>query len=311
MIATDMHDPYPSRLPGASEKPPVLPRHDPVVHSQWSPDAPLSRAQSDAFDRDGYLMLEGLFSQAETAILQAEAARLLRDPSALDPETIVSEPGGSEVRSIFAIHEQNAVIARLAADARLADIARYLLADDVTIHQSRLNYKPGFDGKEFYWHSDFETWHMEDGMPRMRALSMSILLTENSVLNGPLMVMPGSHRHYVSCIGETPDAHYLQSLKKQEVGVPDRERLEQLAADHGIVAPVGKPGSVILFDCNMMHGSSSNITPFARSNAFIVYNAASNRLVTPFGGTAPRPAFIAARQAQPVQPAHGHLEIAA
>src|SRR3546814_10756649 len=44
---------------------------------------------------------------------------------------------------------------------------------------SRLNYKPGFKGKEFYWHSDFETWHVEDGMPQMRALSMSILLAEN------------------------------------------------------------------------------------------------------------------------------------
>src|SRR3546814_3200003 len=57
---------------------------------------------------------------------------------------------------------------RLAADERLAGVARFLLDDTVYIHQSRLNYKPGFQGKEFYWHSDFETWHVEDGMPRMR-----------------------------------------------------------------------------------------------------------------------------------------------
>lgn len=62
---------------------------------------------------------------------------------------------------------------------RLLDIAQFLLDDEVYIHQSRLNYKPGFRGKEFYWHSDFETWHVEDGMPRLRALSISITLTEN------------------------------------------------------------------------------------------------------------------------------------
>src|SRR3546814_2755262 len=87
------------------------------------------------------------------------------------------------------------------------------------------------------------------------------------------MVIPGSHRTYLTCLGETPDDHYLSSLKKQEYGVPDEESLAELAHKHGIVAPTGKPGTVILFDCNLMHGSNGNITPFPRANAFLVYNA--------------------------------------
>jgi hypothetical protein len=43
--------------------------------------------------------------------------------------------------------------------------ARQLLGSDVYVHQSRVNFKPGFNGQDFYWHSDFETWHAEDGMP--------------------------------------------------------------------------------------------------------------------------------------------------
>jgi ectoine hydroxylase len=62
----------------------------------------------------------------------------------------------------------------------LLDIAQFLLDEELYIHRSRLNYKPEFRGKEFYRHSDFETWRVEDGMPRMRALSMSITHTENS-----------------------------------------------------------------------------------------------------------------------------------
>ena len=287
-----MKDLYPSRHAAMAE---FLPRTDPVVHGDWNDDAPISREQAERFDRDGYLVLEDIFSNEEVAFLQREAGKLLADPDALEEETVITEPGGKEVRSIFRIHAQSRVIERLAADQRLAGAARFLLGDDVYIHQSRLNYKPGFQGKEFYWHSDFETWHVEDGMPRMRALSMSVLLAENTPHNGPLMLIPRSHRQFLTCVGATPEDHYRQSLKKQEYGVPDEDSLADLAHEHGIVAPTGKPGSVVIFDCNIMHGSNGNITPFPRANAFLVYNAVTNRLYKPFGVDKPRPAFIAAR----------------
>jgi len=288
-----MTDLYPSRCEAASR---ILPRLEPVVHSAWDARAPLSEGQANQFARDGFLVLDNVFSTEEIAALQKSAGRLLADPSALEAETLISERGTNEVRSIFMIHRQSRALARLAADERLAGVARFLLGDDVYIHQSRLNYKPGFVGKEFYWHSDFETWHVEDGMPKMRALSMSILFSANTMLNGPLMLIPGSHQKYITCVGETPDNHYLESLKKQEYGVPDEDSLALLAAEHGIVAPVGEAGTVVIFDCNAMHGSNGNITPLPRANAFFVYNAVSNRLQSPFGAKTPRPEFIASRQ---------------
>ncbi len=300
-----MQDLYPSRFAAEAE---MRPRQDPVVRSTWSPVAPVSAAQAVQFERDGYLVLEDLFSAEEVDFLQRAAGELLGNPAALDRETIVTEPQSDEIRSIFEIHQQSAVMARLARDARLADVARFLLGDEVYIHQSRLNYKPGFKGREFYWHSDFETWHVEDGMPRMRALSMSILLAENTPHNGPLMVIPGSHRTFLTCVGETPEDHYLSSLKKQEYGVPDEQSLAEMAQRHGIVAPTGKPGTVILFDCNLMHGSNGNITPFPRANAFLVYNAVSNQLEKPFGVEKPRPWFLAHRgKAQPLAVERGPL----
>lgn len=297
-------DPYPSRC---KTEPEILPRLDPVAYSRWRPGAPVSRAQLSAFDRDGFLVLDDVFDADEVAFMQREAGTLLGDPRGLEAETVITEPGGREVRSIFAIHRQNPCMARLAADSRMAGIASFLLGDDVYIHQSRLNYKPGFHGKEFYWHSDFETWHVEDGMPRMRALSISVLLAENTFNNGPLMLIPGSHRSYLSCLGETPEDHYKISLKRQDYGVPDELSLAELVYEHGIDAPTGKPGSVVIFDCNVMHGSNGNITPLPRSNAFFVYNALSNRLEPPFGVDKPRPDFVASRQPEPVMPMTGRL----
>ena len=299
-----MTDLYPSRR---EARPGLLPRLDPVVYSQWDETSPLSQAQVEHFDTEGYLVLENVFSPEEVEQLQSAAAKLLADPKGIDPKTVITERGSNEIRSIFKIHDQSRMIARLAADQRLAGVARFLLGDEVYIHQSRLNYKPGFRGKEFYWHSDFETWHVEDGMPRMRALSMSILLAANTPHNGPLMIIPGSHRKYLTCVGETPEDHYRTSLKKQEYGVPDEDSLAELAEAHGIVAPVGDPGTVVIFDCNVMHGSNGNITPFPRANAFIVYNAVSNRLAEPFGAKHPRPPFIAARTFEPVKVECGPL----
>lgn len=298
-------DLYPTRNASTPE---MLPRHDPVVHTSWTPEAPLSRKQAEQFDQDGFVVLDGVFSEDEVLHLQRAAGKLLGDPATLDGETIISERHSNEIRSIFEVHRQSEVMARLAMDERLAGVAGFLLNDRVYIHQSRLNYKPGFKGKEFYWHSDFETWHVEDGMPRMRALSMSVLLADNTPNNGPLMLIPGSHMSYLTCVGETPEDHYLSSLKKQEYGVPDEDSLAELAHAHGIVAPTGKAGSVVIFDCNVMHGSNGNITPFPRANAFLVYNAISNRLQRPFGADKPRPWFLAERgDPDPLEPLSGSL----
>ena len=297
-----MKDLYPSRREASAR---LLPRVDPVVHGVWAPDAPISQEQAAQFDAEGYLVLDQLFGPEELALLQGEAHTLLNAPEALAPETIITERDSRDVRSIFQVHDQSAVMARLAADDRLAEVARFLLGDEVYIHQSRLNYKPGFKGKEFYWHSDFETWHVEDGMPRMRALSMSVLLAPNTPNNGPLMLIPGSHRAFLTCVGATPEDHYLSSLKKQEYGVPDEESLTQMVREHGIVAPTGEPGTVVIFDCNTMHGSNGNITPLPRANAFFVYNALSNALAQPFGAAKPRPPFIAARDARPLLRSRG------
>jgi len=286
-------DPYLTRTLASA----ILSRNEPVVYEQGPVSAPaLSAAQRDAYGENGFLLMPDLFSKVEIDRLYNEMHAMREAFAEQGRAEVIAEPGSGDVRSIFNVHRLNDLFANLVRDPRVLNVAREILGSEVYIHQSRINYKPGFKGKEFYWHSDFETWHSEDGMPAMRALSCSILLTDNDELNGPLMLIPGSHKHYISCAGETPDENYKKSLKKQETGVPDEVLLRYLADMGGIASCKGKAGSVVFFDCNTMHGSNGNITPYPRSNVFFVYNSIENQLQAPKGGLAPRPEFVAARE---------------
>jgi len=293
-----IEDAYPSRL----EAPGIIERKDPVVYGQRPSDSYLNEDQLNFYEQNGFLNFESFFFREEVTKLQNELDRLRSNKDAEENPEYFLEPASREVRSIFNIHRTNELFRKLSCDKLLLKIVTQLLNSPVYIHQSRINYKPGFDGKEFYWHSDFETWHMEDGMPRMRAISCSITLTDNNEFNGPLMLIPGSHKSYISCVGETPEDHYKQSLKKQKYGVPDPDLLKKMADQNGIFPFKGKSGSVIFFECNIMHGSNGNISPWPRSNVFFVYNSMENTLLDPFCGLKPRPDYIASREFSPVVP---------
>lgn len=288
-------DNYPTRTAQPAQP---IERADPTV---WSTDpGPMDSAELAAHDADGYTIIPDLLSPAEVQTLWQELGRLSSDPELAADERTIVEKKSREVRSIFEVHLISELIAELVRDPRLLDRARQILGSDVYVHQSRVNYMPGFEGKGFYWHSDFETWHAEDGMPSPRAVSISLALTDNYPFNGGLMVLPGSHRTFVPCVGETPEDHYKESLKEQEIGVPGQEDLTALAMNRGIGQFTGPAGSALMFDSNIMHGSGNNITPFPRSNIFMVFNSVENALVEPFAAANPRPTFIASRDFAPL-----------
>ncbi|MBB5853321.1 ectoine hydroxylase [Amycolatopsis umgeniensis] len=292
---TRVDDSYPTRIAG---KPEHLPRTHPTVWGAEA-DGPIDAAALANHEARGYTVVDQLLSPGEIQTYWQELVRMSSGDHR-DDERVITEAKTGEVRSIFDVHETSELIAELVRDPRVLDRARQILGSEVYIHQSRVNYMPGFKGTGFYWHSDFETWHAEDGMPAPRAVSCSIALTDNYPFNGGLMVMPGSQRTFVQCAGETPEDNYKSSLKEQRVGVPSEEDITKLAAEYGIDQFTGQAGSALWFDSNVMHGSSNNITPYPRSNIFVVFNSVENALREPFAAIEPRPTFIAGRDSTPL-----------
>ena len=58
----------------------------------------------------------------------------------------------------------------------------------------------------------------------------------------------------------------------------------------------GKPGGVLMFHGNLVHGSSGNITPYPRKIVYLTLNAVSNYIRTPT-----RPEYIAHRDFTPIE----------
>jgi ectoine hydroxylase len=128
-------------------------------------------------------VLQDVFDATELAACRPPPTAPAARATGIDPGTIIEEPDSKAVRSIFEIHRQHAHLGR--PDAGSAPRRRRALpARRRGLHPPVApELQARFQGRDFWWHSDFETWHIEDGMPRMRALS-ALMLTDNLVSTG-------------------------------------------------------------------------------------------------------------------------------
>lgn len=260
----------------------------------------LSRAQVNAFDRDGFLLLPGLLTPADLAVAAAGTPQVLADRS----ERTILEASGAAVRSVYAPHQHHEVMAALARHPHLVDAARDLLAGEVYVYQSKLNVKAAHVGEVWEWHQDYIFWQREDGMPAPRVLTAAVFLDDVTDDNGPMLLMPGSQREGVlPCEGERrrDDAgpEWLSHLSANLKYTIDREVLGRLAARYGVRPATGLAGSVLLFDGHVAHASSPNLSDSGRSLMMFTYNNVDN---APAAAALTRPEFLVSRDSAPLRP---------
>jgi ectoine hydroxylase len=246
----------------------------------------LTAEQVRQFEEEGWLFLPDCFAEAEVAALRLEAEAIFK----ADRREIWREKSGAP-RTAFAAHTYNEAFRRLGAHPRLIRPVEQLFGEPLYMHQFKINAKAAFDGDLWQWHQDYGTWARDDGMPEPRAMNISVFLDEVLPINGPLMLIPKSHRHGVLAAGhdEATTSYPLWTL--------DNDTVARLAAAGGIVAPTGKPGALLMFHGNLVHGSAGNITPFPRKIVYLTLCAVSNHIRRPT-----RPDWIAHRNFAPIEP---------
>src|SRR6202050_1866647 len=230
----------------------------------------LTAGQLHDFDELGYLFFPNCFSEEEIALLRDDAEAILK----LDRQEVWREKTGAP-RTAFAAHTFNETFRLLASHPRVVEPLRQLFGEEVYVHQFKLNAKAAFEGDVWQWHQDYGTWARDDGMPEPRAMNIAVFLDEVMPINGPLMLVPRSHTQGVFEAGHdtTTTSYPLWTL--------DEKTVTDLVEQGGIVAPTGKPGGLLLFHGNLVHGPAGNITPYPRKIVYLTLNAVSNYIRKP------------------------------
>ena len=247
----------------------------------------LDQAQVGSFEDQGYLILPDLFSRGEVEALTRELPGIF----AQDRQENVREKDGRTIRTAFAVHTYNAAFARLARHPRLIGPLERLLGGPVYIHQFKVNAKAAFDGDVWQWHQDYGTWSRDDLMPGPQAMNVALFLDEVSEFNGPLYFIPRSHRR-----GVLPAGHDVATTS-YPLWTLDHDTISRLVQEGGLVAPKGRPGSVLLFHGNLVHASPGNLSPWSRTIVYISACRVDNHI-----RQFKRPEWIAHRDFTPVKP---------
>ena len=227
----------------------------------------LTAQQLRDFDEHGYLFLPNCFSEEEVAALRAEAENIYKT----DRKEVWREKTGAP-RTAFAAHTYNEAFRLLGAHPRLIEPVEQLFGEKLYMHQFKINAKAPFDGELWQWHQDYGTWARDDGMPEPRAMNISVFLDEVMAVNGPLMFIPKSHKR------GTLEAGHDLTTTSYPLWTLDNAMVTKLVEEGGIVAPTGKPGSVVMFHGNLAHASPPNMTPYPRKIVYLTLNAVSNHI---------------------------------
>ena len=203
------------------------------------------------FHREGYLVVEELVTGAALEELREVTGTFLdraRDldvsdggPLDLSPDHTRERP---QVRRIIDPDRHHPVYQAATRIPEILDVVCDLLGPDIRFDHSKLNCKPPAGGVPIEWHQDWAFYPQTND----RMLALSLMLDDCDLENGPLLVIPGSHR------GPTWDHHYDGRF----IGA-----IDPAAADFdesSALALVGPAGSVTIHHVRIVHGSSDSVS---------------------------------------------------
>ena len=227
----------------------------------------LSTSQMDDYSDEGYVFVPELLPVGDIRAVIAELPELC----ALQRPEVIFENDSQTVRSLMNVHTYSTAADKLIRNPLIIDPVKQILGSDVSVFQCVLNLKRAFTGDIWQWHQDFSTYLIDDGMPANRLVNVLIFMDEVNEFNGPLMLVPGSHR------GEAIKNDVDDATTSYPIRALDNSQVASAVEVNGIVAPKGPAGSVIFANTNIIHGSASNVSPWDRVLISLTLNSVENK----------------------------------
>jgi len=222
---------------------------------------PLTDQQLADYERDGYVIIRGLFTDEEMKLLGETA----HHDNAMDKASSNMDDGeGNAVRLALWNHPGDGVYGMFARCRRVVDTVEQLLDDEAYHYHSKMILKDAKIGGAWAWHQDYGYWY-QNGVLFPNLCSVMIAVDEATRENGCLQVLKGSHK-----LGRVN--HILTG---DQAGA-DVERVKEARRRLETVHVTLKPGDTLFFHANLLHCSAANNSDKPRWALICCYNAKSN-----------------------------------
>jgi hypothetical protein len=274
--------------------------------------AGLTAEQLAQYRDTGVLVLPGMLdadmlSRARQVIAEFEgqSATVSQHTDVFDLEP-GHRPDAPRLRRIKSPHLNHPLFAEIARLPRLLAVLADLLGPSgVRLHGSKINLKSAGYGSPVEWHQDWAFYpHTNDDL-----LAVGVMLNDCMPENGPLMVLPGSHRGPV--YNHHADGYFCGAMDIDALGLDVS----------GAVALTAPAGSMSFHHVRAVHGSAQNTSDRPRQLLLYEFAAADawplmgvkdlaefdSRLITGQPTVTPRLAPVPVRMPLPPSPKQGSI----
>jgi ectoine hydroxylase-related dioxygenase (phytanoyl-CoA dioxygenase family) len=216
----------------------------------------ITKQQVDFYNEQGYVLVEDVIDKTTLAAIHrvieevvAGARGKTKHDDVYDLEP-THTPDNPRVRRIKKPHLVHPIFDQVVKSEPMLSILRSLLGPNVRLHGSKLNMKSPRYGSPVEWHQDWAFYpHTNDDV-----LAIGVMLDDVAAENGPLLVLPGTHR-----VNQVWDHHaegyFCGAMDPSTCGL-----------DFGkAVAVTGPAGSCSFHHVRLVHGSAQNTSDRARN----------------------------------------------
>lgn len=219
----------------------------------------LSQDQIDFYSEQGYLLVEDALTPEELSRMQEIAYDLIDKSRHVTSSNDVYDldeghsPETPKLTRIKLPHKQHPFFWEVLTRSRVTEVLRQLVGPNALLQTSKLNTKAPGGGAAVEWHQDWAFYpHTNDDM-----LAFGVMLEDVTEQNGPLQVIPGSHKGPVLSHNNA-DGIFCGAVDPDD---PD------FHLDKAVTI-TGRAGSMSVHHARTLHGSAPNVSDRARLMLF-------------------------------------------
>ncbi len=217
----------------------------------------------EAYQRDGYVIVRGLFSREEIDFLYSLA---VQDDLIAKKSYDRTDSSGLKTKLALWYSLDESIYSKFARSERIVQAVGQILGGVPAHYHSKLMQKEPRSGGAWEWHQDYGYWYKNNGFLFPDMLSVITSLTPATRENGCMQMIRGSHKM----------GRIEHGFSGEQIGA-DMEKVNEALKIMPLDYLEMEPGDTAFFHCNTLHASAANLSEKPRWSIITAYNLASNK----------------------------------